>query len=77
MTCGTMTYEMNNLEIEVCVQPWCNPLLLTWLKASTNLRFNNNSNNNETLIKREPLEYTRVRRAVQEKNKKEKEKKKG
>ena len=37
MTCGMMTCEINNLEIEeVCVQPWCNPLWLTGLKAPTN-----------------------------------------
>ena len=31
-----MTCEMNNLEIEVCVQSWCNTLWLTGLKAPTN-----------------------------------------
>ena len=35
-----MTYEMNNLENEVCVQPWCNPLWLTGLEAPTNERTN-------------------------------------
>ena len=30
MTCGLMTCGMN------CVQPWCNPLWLTGLKAPTN-----------------------------------------
>ena len=34
-----MICEMNNLEIEseVCVQPWCNPLWLTGLKETANL----------------------------------------
>ena len=36
MTCGMMTCEMNNLDSEVCVQPWFNPLCLTGLKAPTN-----------------------------------------
>ena len=40
MTCGMMTCERNNLEIEVCVQPWCNPLWLTGLKAPTNQQTN-------------------------------------
>ena len=37
MTCGIMTCEMNNLEIEseFCVLPWCNLLWLPGLKAQT------------------------------------------
>ena len=32
-----MTCELNNwIQSEVCVQPWCNPLWLTGLKAPTN-----------------------------------------
>ena len=33
-TCGKMTCGINNLT-EVCVQPWCDPLWLTGLKAPT------------------------------------------